>query len=148
MPESSTPLLTAEFANGAIAWRHRLDANLPAFDVRLIGGEAPLRLEAETLQVEIAGAADDLGSGRVVLSGGAVQWPAHRLRLSGIGAEAQLSGGGLEPGRPGSDRGRGHRRMRASRRGSRRSAFRARCSRRAIGSALISSWRTRPAPPR
>jgi hypothetical protein len=100
VPQSSTPLLTAKFGNGAIAWQQRLDASLPAFDVRRIGGEAPLRLEAETLQVELAGAADGLGSGRVVLRGGAVQSPAHRLRLSGIGAEAHLAGGGLEPGRP------------------------------------------------
>jgi Dicarboxylate transport len=97
---SSTPLLTAAIGNGAIAWQHRLDANLPAFDVRLTAGAAPLRLEAETLQVELAGAADGLGDGRVVLSGGAVQSRAHRLRVSGIGAEAQLSGGRLEPGRP------------------------------------------------
>jgi hypothetical protein len=100
VPPSSTPLLTAAIGNGGIAWQHRLDANLPAFDVRLTAGAAPLRLEAESLQVELAGAAAGLGSGRVVLSGGAVQSRTHRLRASGIGAEAQLAGGRLEPGRP------------------------------------------------
>jgi hypothetical protein len=97
---SSTPLLSAKVGNGAIEWQQRFDASLPASDLRLAAAEPPLRVEAELLQVELAGDADGLGGGRVVLRGGAVQWPAHQLRASGIGAEAHLSGGGLAPGRP------------------------------------------------
>jgi Dicarboxylate transport len=96
----SAPLLSATVGNGPIEWRHRLNARLPAFELRLAAAPAPLRLEAETLEIELAGGADGLGGGRVILSGGAVQSAAHQLRLSGIGAEAHLSGGGLEPGRP------------------------------------------------
>ena len=100
VPESSTPLLTAEFANGAIAWRHRLECQPAGIRRPPHGGEAPLRLEAETLQVEIEALPTVSAAAGSSCSGGAVQSPAHRLRLSGIGAEAQLSGGGLEPGRP------------------------------------------------
>jgi hypothetical protein len=98
----STPLLSAKVGNGAIEWQHHLNAILPAFEVSVTAGEVPVRLaaEAEALQLELASGADGLGSGRVVLSGGAVQWPAYQLRASGIGAEAQLAGGGLDPGRP------------------------------------------------
>jgi hypothetical protein len=99
---SSTPLLSADVADGAIAWQQHLQASLPAFEVAIMTGEAPVRLtaEAEALQIELAGDADGLDGGRVVLSGGAIESPAHQLRASGIGAEAHLSAGGLDPGRP------------------------------------------------
>ncbi len=99
---SATPLLSADVADGAIEWQQHLQASLPAFEVVVTAGDAPLRLaaEADALQVELAGDADGLGGGRVVLSGGAVKSPAHQLRLSGIDAEGHLSAAGLDPGRP------------------------------------------------
>ena len=102
MQPTPTPLVSAELANGAIAWQQHLQASLPAFEVVVTAGKAPLRLaaEAEALQVELAGDADGLDGGRVVLSGGAVQSPAHQLRVSGIGAEAHLAAGGLDLSRP------------------------------------------------
>jgi Dicarboxylate transport len=100
MQPSSTPLLTAEVGNGAIEWQQHLNASLPAFDLRLTAGEVPLRLEAEMLQFELAGDANGVGAGRVALNGGSVRSSAHQLRVSGIAAEAHLSAGGLEPGRP------------------------------------------------
>jgi hypothetical protein len=94
----SAPMLSATVGNGSIEWRQRLDASLPPFDLRLAADAAPLRLEAETLEIEVAGGADGPG-GRVVLGGGAVHWPAQQLRASGIGAEVHLFDGGLETGR-------------------------------------------------
>lgn len=96
----SAPLLSATVGNGTIEWQHQLTARLPAFDVILAAGTAPLRVAAETFQVELAGGADGLGGGRVALSGGSVQSAAHQLRGSGIAAEAHLSASGLEQGRP------------------------------------------------
>ena len=96
----SSPLLSATVGNGAIEWQQHLNASLPAFDLLLAAGTAPLRVEAETFQVELAGGADGLDGGRAALSGGSAQSSAHQLRVSGISAEAHLSAGGLEPGRP------------------------------------------------
>jgi hypothetical protein len=99
---SATPLLSAEVVAGAIEWQQHLKASLPAFEVVVAAGDAPLRLaaEAEALQLDLAGTADGLDRGRVVLSGGAVKSPAHQLRLSGIDAEGHLSAAGLDPDRP------------------------------------------------
>jgi hypothetical protein len=96
----SSPLLSAAVGNGAIEWQQRLDASLPAIDVLLAPGTAPLRVAAETFEVELTGGANGVGGGRVALSGGSVQSSAHQLRASGIAAEAHLSAGGLERGRP------------------------------------------------
>jgi hypothetical protein len=95
-------LLSAGVAGGAIEWQQRFQVSLPAFEVVIMAGEAPVRVaaEADALQVELAGNADGLDGGRVVLSGGAFKLPAHQLRVSGIDAEAHLSAGALDPGRP------------------------------------------------
>src|SRR5690606_2824651 len=95
----ATPLLSAGVADGAIAWEHHLSASVPAFAAEV--GQTPWRLtgEAEELQLELAGDAGGVAGGRVALGGGAVHVPAYDLRLSGIAAEAHLSGPRLDPER-------------------------------------------------
>jgi hypothetical protein len=102
LKSSSAPLLSAELADGDMAWQQQVSASLPAFEVVAGPGEAPVRLaaEAEQLQVELAGDREGLDTGRVVLSGGAVRAPSYQLRVSGIAAEVGLSAGGLDQGQP------------------------------------------------
>jgi hypothetical protein len=98
----STPLLSAEPGEGRLPWRQHVIASVPAFEVVAPAGAPPLRLGAELgeLNVELAGDAAGLDEGRMVLSDGVVRAPAYALRLSGIGAELDLSAGGLDPQRP------------------------------------------------
>ena len=99
---SSAPLLSAELADGEMAWQQHVSASLPEFEVVATAGETPLRVraEADELQIELAGDREGLETGRVVLSGGALRAPAHEIRASGIAAQVALSADGLNPGAP------------------------------------------------
>jgi Dicarboxylate transport len=99
---SSAPLLSAELADGGVAWQQHVMATLPEFEVVAMAGTTPLRIfaQAEELNLELAGDRAGLDSGRIALSGGAVRAPAHEIRASGITAEFGLSAAGLDRGRP------------------------------------------------
>ena len=102
IPAGSAPLLSAELADGGVAWQQRMTAAVPHVEALVTAGGTPLRLTAaaDALQLELAGDQAGLERGRVVLSGGAVHAPAYDLRLSGIAAEARFSADGLHPGAP------------------------------------------------
>ena len=147
---SATPLLSAEVADGAIEWQQHLQASLPAFEVVVTAGDsavAPCRRGRgaagragrrcrrsrrrpgcpERRRGEVAGAS------------------AARLRASTPKAICRRPGWIL------ADRFRSRSQpscTRARRPGLRPCASKARCSRRAIGSPSMPSWRTRPAPSR
>ena len=96
---SSAPLLSAELADGDVAWQQHLRASLPEFEMVATAGEAPLslRAQADELQIALAGDREGLDTGRVVLSGGALRAAAYEIRASGIAAEVALSADGLDP---------------------------------------------------
>jgi Dicarboxylate transport len=99
---SSEPLLSAELADGRVAWQQHVAATLPEFEVVVTSGETPVPLTAaaEKLEVELAGDGMSLAKGRVVLTGGAVHALVHEIRASGIATEVGWSADGLDPGRP------------------------------------------------